>query len=661
VTRRLWIIAAVVVALVVAGGAGGLVVLKHRDQAAQRDAAETFARAWRTGNLARISYANGTGPAIAAAAEKITRQLTTAAVDSPADVTVASVTKVNGSTDTVGLHVRWTLSRQRVWSYATSVTLVKTGGRWLPRYAPSVIQPKLTVGSVLRASTEQAPRGQIVGANGDVLVTERPVVVVGLEPSRTTSLQASTSAIASLTGVDGGALLKRAKAAPKDSFVDVITLRKPAYDEIRDQLQPIPGAVFQSTTLALAPTFDFARALIGTVGTATADVIKQSDGRVQVGDLTGLSGLQKTYDQQLSGTPGLVVKAVPASGTTKTSAQNPGQTLFTAQPITGKPVKVSIDRKIQEAAENALKAAKKPAALVAIRPGTGDVLAVANGGPNANGYNRAFLGQYPPGSTFKVASTLGLLGAGVTGQTPVPCPAKITVGGKTFKNAEHEKLGTVDFATDFANSCNTAFVGSSTKISTAALAKAANSLGYGQPNALGVPAFTGQVPTSGDSVAHAAAMIGQGTVLTSPVTVAGATAAVASGKWMPPRLVLSDGTGDSSTASPGSGSTAGPQPAATGVPAAVTLPTGSVTALRQLMREVVTKGTGTGLRSVPGGVVYGKTGTAEFGNDDPPQTHAWFTGYQGDVAFAVVVEDGGFGATAAVPLVKQFLTTLAAG
>jgi cell division protein FtsI/penicillin-binding protein 2 len=57
--------------------------------------------------------------------------------------------------------------------------------------------------------------------------------------------------------------------------------------------------------------------------------------------------------------------------------------------------------------------------------------------------------------------------------------------------------------------------------------------------------------------------------------------------------------------------------------------------------------------------VHGKTGTAEFGNANPPQTHAWFTGYQGDLAFAVVVEGGGFGAKAAAPLAAAFLTALA--
>jgi cell division protein FtsI/penicillin-binding protein 2 len=81
--------------------------------------------------------------------------------------------------------------------------------------------------------------------------------------------------------------------------------------------------------------------------------------------------------------------------------------------------------------------------------------------------------------------------------------------------------------------------------------------------------------------------------------------------------------------------------------------------IRTLMRGVVTTGTGTGMKNVPGGPVYGKTGTAEYGTDTPPKTHGWFTGFQGHLAFACVVEDGGFGADSAVPLLKKMLTDLA--
>ena len=76
--------------------------------------------------------------------------------------------------------------------------------------------------------------------------------------------------------------------------------------------------------------------------------------------------------------------------------------------------------------------------------------------------------------------------------------------------------------------------------------------------------------------------------------------------------------------------------------------------LRALMRSVVTGGTGTAA-NVPGETVYGKTGTAEFGNGTPPQTHAWFIGYRGDLAFAVIVEGGGVGGRVAAPLAAKFL------
>ena len=77
------------------------------------------------------------------------------------------------------------------------------------------------------------------------------------------------------------------------------------------------------------------------------------------------------------------------------------------------------------------------------------------------------------------------------------------------------------------------------------------------------------------------------------------------------------------------------------------------------MRLVVTKGTATAAMSgAPGSPVYGKTGTAEYGTGNPPATHAWFIGWQGNVAFAVLVEDGKSGATVAAPIAKAFLTNL---
>ena len=131
-------------------------------------------------------------------------------------------------------------------------------------------------------------------------------------------------------------------------------------------------------------------------------------------------------------------------------------------------------------------------------------------------------------------------------------------------------------------------------------------------------------------------MIGQGKVLASPLTVATVSASVAAGARVAPRLVV--------------------DPAPNGTPAARTpLDKGRVTTLQDLIGAVVTEGTGTALGGVPGDPVHGKTGTAEFGTKNPPDTHAWFTGYQGDLAFAVLVEDGGFGAKVAAPIAADFL------
>jgi cell division protein FtsI/penicillin-binding protein 2 len=72
-----------------------------------------------------------------------------------------------------------------------------------------------------------------------------------------------------------------------------------------------------------------------------------------------------------------------------------------------------------------------------------------------------------------------------------------------------------------------------------------------------------------------------------------------------------------------------------------------------MMRAVVTSGTAAGVGFGPG--VYGKTGTAEFGTGPKPQSHGWFIGYRDDVAFAVLVEGGGFGANSAGPIANAFL------
>jgi cell division protein FtsI/penicillin-binding protein 2 len=83
------------------------------------------------------------------------------------------------------------------------------------------------------------------------------------------------------------------------------------------------------------------------------------------------------------------------------------------------------------------------------------------------------------------------------------------------------------------------------------------------------------------------------------------------------------------------------------------LPAGAAASLRSMMAEVVTSGTAAGAQ-LPAGTA-GKTGTAEFGGGANPATHAWFVGYRGDIAFAVLVYGGGVGGAVAAPIAASFL------
>ncbi len=637
------VLISVLVAVLVLAGAGGvaLYLMRGSDESGpQKTAADAFARAWTGGNLATLGFAKSTAKDPAASIEAITAGLTSEKTDKPTAVTAGTpVQSESGDSAAVPLHVTWTLAHDQTWQYDTTLTLIHQEDAWLPEYSSTLVNPELTgalATATLQTHTTPGRRGRIIGANDQVLVQDGSVIIVGIERSKATNVQETVTKVANLVQVDGGSLLKRVNGAGANEFVQVISLRQSAYDKVKAKLKAVPGTVFQETELPLAPSADFARPLIGTVGPATADIVKESDGRVQAGDQTGLSGLQRAYDEQLSGSPGVGVTATPAKGENGSPKE-----LFKAGAKDGQDLKISLDEKVQNAADKAVATSPKLTGMVVIDTRNGNILAVANGGPNGNSYNRALLGQYPPGSTFKISTTLALLQhTGITPSTTVNCPPSITVSGRKFTNSEDEEFGPVPFSKDFALSCNTAFIGNAQKITQKQLADAAGSLGVGQPNATGVTAFTGSIPSSATATEHAASMIGQGKVLANPLSAASASAAIASGTWHAPRLVLNGKKADAA-------------------PAPVKIDAKDAKTIRTLMRGVVTTGTGTGMKNVPGGPVYGKTGTAEYGTDTPPKTHGWFTGFQGHLAFACVVEDGGFGADSAVPLLKKMLTDLA--
>ncbi len=632
--RSRWLMALVAVVVVAALAVGGVSLRRWQvDQAAARSdrsaraAATELAQAWQADRLTVVPYAGATGVEVAAAYAALVKGLAGAR---PA-VRVASVTRTGTLADAV-LAVSWTLPGGGTWAYQRPVRLTERRSTWSvqassPQAGQSLFAP-VAATSRLRLDRAAPDRGDVLAADGTPIVTERPVVDVGVQPSR---MKGSASALAgqlsALLDVDRVALTAKITSAGPDAFVDVITLRRNAYEPLRARLRPLPGVVFRERDQAIAPTPEFARALLGSVGPVTGDIVSEAGGRYTPGDLAGISGLQRRYDERLGGLSGTSVVEATADGATKVLTTRPG--------TPGKPITVSLEAKVQQAADAALAGIDGEAALVAVDVPTGRVLAVANN--PASGLNRAMVGQYPPGSTFKVVSSYALLGDGLRDTDPVPCPPTATVEGRAFKNYESEEFGTVPFRTDFAQSCNTAFVGLSSRLSDDDLTTAARALGIGQTWSLGAPAYAGDVPTTTSAVDKAAATFGQGRVLVSPLAVTVATASVARGSYLPPSLVLD------------------PAPA----PPAAAVPLGAqVGTLRSLMRQVVLTGTGQSLKGVPGGPVSAKTGTAEFGTASPPQTHAWITGWQGDLAFTVFVGTGKSGGTVAGPVAARFLTAV---
>ncbi|MDI2033655.1 Peptidoglycan D,D-transpeptidase MrdA [Paenarthrobacter nitroguajacolicus] len=575
--------------------------------------------------------------------------------------------KLDGDTATFPLNYSWNIGSAK-WEYSSEATLKKSGDKWAVQWSPTLLAPELSDGETLSVKTVPAQRGQILGAGDAPIVEDRPVFRVGIDKTKIPAEQADASAraMAALLGLDVEEYAKQVAASGPQAFVEGLVLRAYTPEITEAKIQAIPGGSSILDSMALAPTRTFARALLGSVGQASAEQIEKSNGALRAGDTTGTGGLQQKYDTLLRGKDGVEVIA-----SAKTEGQTPGtKVFFSSLPAPGITLKTTLDLKLQQLAEETLAGVGPASAIVALRPSTGAVLAAASG-PGSNGYNTAMLGQYAPGSTFKMVDSLAMFRNGATPDSKVECPPTVTVDGRTFKNAEgypESSLGSVALRDAFAHSCNTAFINARDTVSQDQLESAAQALGVAvEAPKLGADAFLGSVPGSAEGTEHAASMIGQGKVLFSPLSAAVMAASVANGAPVSPQLVLNADAvpagAATSSATPTESGSATPSPdsaSASALPAspASTKPITKEEAasLADMMRAVVTSGHAGFLASVPGAPVGAKTGTAEFGNENPPKTHAWIVATHGDLAVAVFVEDGGLGATTSGPLLKSFLT-----
>ena len=303
-------------------------------------------------------------------------------------------------------------------------------------------------------------------------------------------------------------------------------------------------------------------------------------------------------------------------------------------------MRTSIDPRVQRAAESALAGLKsKHAGLVAMRASTGQVLAAVSV-PDGYPYDQALHGAFPPGSTFKVLTSTALIEHGLAPSSPASCPPSLTVNGEVFHNAEGDQpTQTLDQA--FTESCNTAFIAlAGQRLRASDFTAAAKLYGLQRTTAIGVPASQASVPAPTGQTALAATAIGQAQVTFSPLGMASVASSIDSGTARAPRLVHG-AAGDRVASAP--------------------LPPAVADGLRPMMAHVVQSGTaaGTGLPAAP-------TPRPEPRNTARAatlKTDAWLMGYDGDIAFGMVVQDSGGvnGGPLDGPLIARFFSALGSG
>jgi penicillin-binding protein A len=395
--------------------------------------------------------------------------------------------------------------------------------------------------------------------------------------------------------------------------------------------------------------------------------------------LYGQTGVEKAEDPLLSGNDSaLDVRKVID--------------LITGKTTKGATVEVTINSQAQAAAYNALAALGKPGAAVALNPKTGAILAMASYpsyNPNVLAthdgsqlqkidnalnadktqplLNRALQGTYPPGSTFKIVTSSALLtqNPSTTINTKFYSPTQLTLPNThVLTNNDREICGDgsgqVPLITAFAQSCDTTFAKIGMDLGAPALNAMAEKFGMNNPN-LTVPLPVAQsnyvIPPDESYTAYSA--IGQFSDTVTPLQEAMFAAAIANGgTLMKPYLVQQITASDLSTVQTTPQSVLS-QPVSPSVASSV----------GQMMRAVVQDPGGTAAlfsaQNEGGLVIAGKTGTAETGQitglDDAAFT--CFAPYGNpDIAVGVIIQGGGYGASAAAPIavqvIKAYLKTL---
>lgn len=561
----------------------------------------------------------------------------------------------------------------------------------------------------VRQITTIAPRGRILDRNGVELVTNRPTLVVLVDPFRgggdeeRAAHQAKLQRLSALLDVPVSEIeerlssVKEAALAPRVVAIDV-PMETVAY--LAEHANEFPGVEVQTRGVRKYPKGKLAAHVVGYTGEISEDEMQSPEFEgYDPTDIVGKAGAERSFESVLQGDRGTRVFEVDASG-------QPRRILKEIEPEAGRDVQLTIDWRVQAVAEKALADAltdahrekyrkAKAGAAVAIDVKTGEIIAMASaptydptvflGGVSSKQWrsltstaseypltNRAIMAQYPPASTFKAFTGLAGLEYKKTRQwAQYDCEGKWIGMGAQWKKYcwNRSGHGTESFMEGISDSCDTVFyeIGYEFyKDKGEKLQKFARSFGYGSLTGIDLPGEAdGRIPDAawkkkynedypeyqqwlpGDTVNMA---IGQGDVLATPLQVASTYAGIANGGRVMRPHVLKQVLGSDG------------QPVRSYEPTVAFKPKVSkanLSIMHSALEQVVDDGTARGAFRGFNEDVAGKTGTAQVaGKDD----YAWFVGYapadKPRYAVAVVVEQGGHGGSVAAPAARQILAAL---
>jgi len=549
----------------------------------------------------------------------------------------------------------------------------------------------LSENNCIRLQRVKPFRGLICDRNGRIIVENRPSFDLRIIPKDAKPIETTLDCLARHLDVPFEDLALRVAQSTGGYGYRPVTLME---DISRNDLATVsahrfdlPGVVIDCNPRRHYLYDGFATHLIGYLGEINTDELGSDKFRhKQRGDFIGRAGIEKVYDQYLSGTPGGRVVQVNAIGQLM-------KILDTVQPVSGHHLHLTIDYELQQKAHELL--ADKNGAVVAMDPSTGEILAIASSPsfnpnlfvdgisrkewdevmhhPGRPMFDKAAQGEYPPASTYKIVTAIAGLEEGLCEpHQTVFCPGKYKFGNRYYGCWKEHGHGSLNIVDAISESCDVYFYQLSRRIGVDLLASYARACGLGAKTGIDLEMeSSGLIPTSewklrrfgvpwqaGETLSIA---IGQGYNLTTPLQMLLLTAAVANGGTLyRPFIVRSirsvEGT-DIMTA----------LPEKTGK-----LPVSSenLAIVKKGLWKVVNSEKGTARRYVHSNHVEmsGKTGTAqvvsrkvdhEIHRKDVIRPHAWFVGYapseNPQIAVAVLIEHGGAGSSTAGPIAREMM------